>query len=73
MIVFSIGLGVNGELYIHGEYYTDYVRGKNHSIDFTLSETSDVRVYVEPHYFDVDIWIFQNKTGMAVCTFLFWN
>ena len=66
----SIGVGVDGEVHLHNEYFTDYTRGKNHSITFTLNETSDVRVYVEPHYFDIDVWIFQNKTAMAVCTCL---
>jgi hypothetical protein len=64
------GLGFNGELNIHNEYYTPFVRGQNHAITFTLTQPSAFRIYIEPHYVDIDIWLYKDSTSIAVC-FLF--
>lgn len=64
------GLGFNGELYFHNEYYTPFVRGQNHAITFTLTQPSAFRIYIEPHSVDIDIWLYKDATSIAVCFYL---
>jgi hypothetical protein len=65
------GLGFNGELNIHSQYYTPFVRGQNHAITFTLTQPSAFRIYIEPHYVDIDIWLYKDSTSIAVCFIYF--
>lgn len=68
------GLGFDGEVHLHDQFYTEYVRGQSKSITFTISQPSAFRFYVEPHYVDIDVWLF-NTTGqqavVVVCSLLF--
>jgi hypothetical protein len=59
------GVGFNGELHLHNEYYTPFTRGQNHPITFTITEPSQFRIYVEPHSVDIDIWLYNNLTSIA--------
>lgn len=65
------GLGFDGEVHLHDQFYTEYVRGQSKSITFTISQPSAFRFYVEPHYVDIDVWLF-NTTGqqavVVVCS-----
>jgi hypothetical protein len=64
------GLGFNGELHILGQYYTEFVRGQSKLITFTVKEESAFRMYVEPHYVDIDLWLFDSAHhALNVCTF----
>jgi hypothetical protein len=59
------GLGFNGELHVHNEYYAQYTRGQNHAITFTLTQESAFRIYIEPHTVDIDIWLYKDTTAIA--------
>lgn len=61
-------LGFNGELHLHNQYYTKYNRGQSKTITFTIKEQSTFRLYVEPHYVDIDLWLYDaNNNALAVC------
>ena len=48
-------LGDNGRLYLQDEFFID-ISNRKHSITFSLKQDSMVRVYVEPHQVDIDLW-----------------
>lgn len=54
----SIGyLGFNQQFHIQADYYID-IDHFTHEITFTLTQDSVFRLYAEPHWVDVDAWLY---------------
>lgn len=53
-------LGYNHAMHIQGNYYIDTDNLK-HETTFTLYDNSLLRLYVEPHWIDVDLWLYSLK------------
>lgn len=50
-------LGYNGEVHLQNKYYVD-VDNHVHEMRFSLLEDSVFRAYTEPHWLDIDMWLF---------------
>jgi hypothetical protein len=54
----SVGfLGYNGHVHLSDDYFIDYVNLK-HETYFSLQNNSYLRVYLEPHKIDIDVWLY---------------
>ena len=51
-------LEYNGHVHLRDNYFIDY-ENIQHSITFSLSETSVLRIYTEPHKVDIDVWLYR--------------
>lgn len=51
-------LGFNQQMHIQAEYYID-VDHSSHEITFSLTQESVFRLYAEPHWVDVDVWLYR--------------
>ncbi|KAM9960930.1 hypothetical protein ACTFIW_010090 [Dictyostelium discoideum] len=61
-------LGFQSSVHLQDNFYLDIVSG-GHDIFFTITETSVLRVYSEPHQLDVDLWLYNaTSTGDIVNT-----
>ncbi len=50
-------LGYDNEVRLQGYYYID-VAHRYHEIEFRLEQDSLFRMYLQPHWVDVDIWLY---------------
>lgn len=53
-------LGYDGEVHLSDAYFIDLVNYRT-EIYFSLQQNSVFRVYVEPHWVDVDLWLYALK------------
>eukprot|EP01119_Soliformovum_irregulare_P024045 TRINITY_DN853_c0_g1_i1.p1 TRINITY_DN853_c0_g1~~TRINITY_DN853_c0_g1_i1.p1 ORF type:complete len:3439 (+),score=826.93 TRINITY_DN853_c0_g1_i1:91-10407(+) len=53
-------LGFDGAVHLSDNYYID-LDTQTHDTYFTLNQESVIRVYTEPHWVDVDIWLYRLK------------
>eukprot|EP01087_Luapelamoeba_hula_P002906 TRINITY_DN1271_c0_g1_i3.p1 TRINITY_DN1271_c0_g1~~TRINITY_DN1271_c0_g1_i3.p1 ORF type:complete len:3009 (-),score=261.11 TRINITY_DN1271_c0_g1_i3:1901-10927(-) len=57
-------LGFDGEMRVYGHYFIDPLR-REHDISFKIKEKSALRIYLAPHWVDVDVWLYKNTaTGL---------
>jgi hypothetical protein len=63
-------LGYNGEVHLHGDYYIDTDNMK-HDMYFTITQDSVLRAYTEPHWVDIDMYLYKLKDdGVTIAAVL---
>eukprot|EP01091_Cochliopodium_minus_P008899 TRINITY_DN2090_c0_g1_i1.p1 TRINITY_DN2090_c0_g1~~TRINITY_DN2090_c0_g1_i1.p1 ORF type:complete len:3438 (-),score=854.08 TRINITY_DN2090_c0_g1_i1:40-10353(-) len=63
-------LADDGRLHIFDDYYIDYQHYK-HDIFFSLSKDSLIRIYIEPHVIDIDLWLYQLREDNTIASVIY--
>jgi hypothetical protein len=58
-------LGFDNEFHFNGQFKTNFSE-VIHKINFTLAQESLVRFYVAPHAVDVDLWLYNQSSAIAI-------